>query len=308
MEIFPLMNDHNLDDLILNTIEPKNSKTKSFLTIVALLIVVLIVAIILTKIILKDPNADKIALEENNTELVSPELTLQSAAVAVPKKEEPELSNIIENAFKAPVPAPKISKQEEVPTKTESIEKPKATQEVDLKAKEEKLQQEYYTARKARIGKEKVAAEARAEKLAAEKLTAERVKAEQLAADKLIAEKAKQEKEAIKKQLPKVAKSVPSTIREKTKTRPTGKPVNVPKRKSAVSQTYYIQVGSFSKTPSGQFLKIIKNSGFNYKITSATSAGTKKLLIGPYKTRSSADTALVRVRDRINKSAFVVKR
>jgi len=67
-------------------------------------------------------------------------------------------------------------------------------------------------------------------------------------------------------------------------------------------------VGSFTQTPSSHFLSIIKNSGFNYHITPATSAGTKKLLIGPYETRADVDTALVRVRDRINKRAFVVKK
>ena len=75
-----------------------------------------------------------------------------------------------------------------------------------------------------------------------------------------------------------------------------------------ISGDYYIQVGSFSKTPSSRFLSVITNAGFTYKITSASSNGTKKLLIGPYLDKASAVAALAGVKNRINKSAFVIKR
>jgi len=75
-----------------------------------------------------------------------------------------------------------------------------------------------------------------------------------------------------------------------------------------ISGDYYIQVGSFSKTPSSRFLSVITNAGFTYKITSASSNGTKKLLIGPYLDKASAVDALAGVKNRINKSAFVIKR
>ncbi len=71
------MHDHNLDDLIIDNIEPNNSKTKSFLTIIALMIVVLIVAIILTKILLKTPDENALAFEEDATEMIAPELKLK---------------------------------------------------------------------------------------------------------------------------------------------------------------------------------------------------------------------------------------
>ena len=284
------MNDHNLDDLIINDIEPKNSKTKSFLTIIALLIVILIVAIILTKIILKDPNTQQIAFEENNTEMISPELTLQSLDKPKPKKEEPKLSNIIENTLKTAVPVPETLKKEKVVKKTEPVkETVEITKEVievpvqpevkieteDSVKEEEKLQQEYTEIRKERLENEKAEQE----------------------------EKAKAE---IKKEIPKAVKPVPVKITEKAKQYPTIKPVKAPK--TVPTKTYYIQVGSFVKAPSSRFLGIIKKSGFNYKITPRASNGTKKLLIGPYKNRASANAALARVKDRINKSAFVVKK
>jgi len=254
------MNDHNLDDLIIDNIEPKNGKAKSILTIIALLIVVLIIAIILTKIILKDPATDGLTLEENLTEMVSPELTLQSAAKPEPAKKEPELSSIIEHALKAP-------KVEETPKKT--VETPKAPEELPIREEPVKTPEK----------------------------KPEPVKAEPKKAPVKPAEEIKKEK-----------KPVPPAVIEKAKERPAARPVNVPKPKPVSAQTYYIQVGSFTQSPSSQFLSIIKNSGFNYKITPATSNGTKKLLIGPYKDRKSVDAALVRVRDRINKGAFVVKK
>ena len=79
-------------------------------------------------------------------------------------------------------------------------------------------------------------------------------------------------------------------------------PKEIPKTVSAI--TYYIQVGSFTQNPSSRFLSVIKNSGFNYTITKANSAGIKKLLIGSYPSRASVDSALIQVRDRINKKSF----
>ncbi len=70
---------------------------------------------------------------------------------------------------------------------------------------------------------------------------------------------------------------------------------------------YYVQVGSFRTQPSTRFTSVIRNNGFNYTIKRAGD-GTNKLLIGPYQDRASVNSALVIVKDRINKSAFVVKR
>lgn len=71
-------------------------------------------------------------------------------------------------------------------------------------------------------------------------------------------------------------------------------------------EKYYIQVGSFSQQPNGEFLNVIKKSGFNYTVLSLPN-GMKKLLIGPYPSRQSVDKALPKVRDRISKGAFVYK-
>ena len=67
------------------------------------------------------------------------------------------------------------------------------------------------------------------------------------------------------------------------------------------SGSYYIQVGSFTKEPSKRFLSIITSSGFRYKLTNG------RLLIGPYSSKNSASKDLPKVKDKINKSAFIKK-
>jgi len=268
------MNDHNLDDLIIDNIEPKNGKAKSILTIIALLIVVLIVAIILTKIILKDPNAEQLAIETDTTEMISPELTLQNATQSEESKEETKLSSIMENEPKAPV------------TVTKPVVAPKV----------EEVKKESITEKKETIKPVKEHVE----------ITKEFVQEPTISEAKPIVKEVKKVTE-IKKEEVATAKPLPTKILEQIKVKPTGKPINAPKKMRA-TQGYFIQVGSFTQTPSSRFLSVIKNSGFNYMITPASENGTKKLLIGPYDNRKTVDTALIRVRDRINKQAFVIKK
>ena len=274
------MNDHNLDDLIIDNIDPKNSKTKSFLTIIALAIVVLIVAIILTKIILKDPN-QQVVLEEDNTEMISPELTLQSVTKKEPAKPKSTKTESVKEALSLHAeektkPAPVIVKKPVVvePKKTVAV-KP-----TTVEITKEFSQEPSVVAQKEKEAKLVAQKKVLAEKMAKEKKAAQAKKI--LEEKRLAEEKVKQEAQA-KKEL-------------------------LAKKETATINGYFIQVGSFTQTPSARFLSVIKNSGFNYKITPASSTGTKKLLIGPYASRAEVDTALVRVRDRINKSAFVVKK
>jgi len=264
------MHDHNLDDLIIDNIEPKNRKTKSFLTIVALLIVVLIVAIILTKILLKTPENHGLKVEDDTSEMIAPELKLQETPKKIEKpKDELSLSNIIEQEIKHPAVAPK---------KPKVIAKPKPVA-VPVPVKKEEISEE--------VLKETVT------------ITKEYTQIPQPDKKSVKVVKAPKPETQIAPATTKIPK--PIVVPKKVP-----QPITPPKAVSNV--TYYIQVGSFTKDPSARFLSVIKNSGFNYKITKPASNGVKKLLIGPYKNRRSVDTALVNVRDRINKSAFVVKK
>ena len=66
-----------------------------------------------------------------------------------------------------------------------------------------------------------------------------------------------------------------------------------------------MQVGSFAKAPSVRLLSVLKNSGFAYSVSAPEANGNKRVLIGPYRSRTEVDKALKAVRDRITKGAFV---
>jgi len=265
------MNDHNLDDLIIDNINPKNSKTKSFLTIIALAIVVLIVAIILTKIILKDPN-EHVVLEEDHTEMISPELTLQSVAKKEPVAPKASKLESIKNGLA--LHTEEKTKPTQIILKKPVVLEPKKI--VEVKPTTVEITKEF--SQDSNIDTEKEVKLASQKKLLAEKIA----KDKKLLEEKHLTEIKEKQKAQDKKEL-------------QTK-------------KVTLSNGFFIQVGSFTQTPSTRFLSVIKNSGFSYKITPPSATGTKKLLIGPYTSRAEVDTALVRVKDRINKSAFVVKK
>lgn len=321
------MHDHNLDDLIIDNIEPKNSKTKSFLTIIALSIVVLIVAIILTKILLKTPNNDGLAFEENTTEMIAPELKLKETPQPQKVKEEPSLSSIIESKLKAPVvetkkpetiekPAVVIKKEEpklpEIPKTVEIKKEPVLSNILDqeIKAPIPETKKPVIVQKPLLTTKEKEAKDAA--DIAYWKAVQEKRKAEQAVKNSVtlkeptVVIKEKRTEEVVQIKEPVRPKKVKVPVVKKPK--PVKKPVAVkPVPKSVSTKKYYVQVGSFKTQPSSRFVSVIRNNGFRYTIK-RSSDGTKKLLIGPYGDRASVNRALIQVRDRINKSAFVVKR
>jgi len=254
------MNDHNLDDLIIDNIEPKNRKTKSFLTIIALFIVVLIVAIILTRTLLKTPDNADLVIEEDTTELIAPELKLQEKPQEIEKVDEPTLESIIEEEPKAPevdvkepVVIPELIKVE----KKIEVPEPVIPAPVEPPKKEEKIP-------------------------------------------------APEPVKEVEQEVP--APPPKPVVKKPVETKPIEKKPVVKKPDVVSSLKYYIQVGSFSKDPSARFLSVIKNSGFSYQLTKANVKGIKKLHIGPYNTRAEVNVALKKVKDRINKSAFVIKK
>ncbi len=304
------MHDHNLDDLIIDNIEPKNSKTKSFLTIVALFIVVLIVGIILTKILLKTPNGNELSFEENTTEMIAPELQLKETPKPQKEKEGPSLSNIIESQpMLIEEPAVVIKKENakpeiklpEVETKKEPVLSNIQDQEIKapiVETPKPTIVQETLSTIKEKEAKD-------AADMAYWEAVQEKRKAERIANESVTLKKEKTEK--VLKEAAQIKEPIKSK-KVKTAVVKTPKPVatkSVPKTMSTAK--YYVQVGSFKTQPSSRFVSVIRNNGFRYTIKRAGD-GTKKLLIGPYNDRASVNRALVQVRDRINKSAFVVKR
>ncbi len=68
------MNEHSLDDLIIGEPSPTTKKSKSLLTIIALIVIVLLIGILLSKMILGTAEDGIDLPEENQTTFVSPDL------------------------------------------------------------------------------------------------------------------------------------------------------------------------------------------------------------------------------------------
>jgi len=303
------MHDHNLDDLIIDNIEPRNSKTKSFLTIIALLIVVLIVAIILTKILLKTPDQKGLAFEEDTTELIAPELQLKEVPKPQKAKEEPSLSNMIESKPQAPVveaEETQIIEKTDTVSETEpllsniedqEVEAPveKTTESTVVETPSPDLQEKKAKDAADMAYWEKVQTERKAEKTAYEAKTLEK--------PPVMAKEEKTEK-ALKTETVKTPKPVATSAKKSVI-----KPVAVkPVPKTVSKGSYYIQVGAYRKQPSRRFLSVIQNNGYTYIMTKPDRNGIKKLLIGPYSDRESVSKALIDVKDRVHKHAFITTR
>jgi DedD protein len=263
------MNDHNLDDLIIDDIEPKKQKTISFLTIIALAIVLLIIAIILTKTLLKSPENTELNFEDNISDILTPELKLQEInkdpEITKPTEDEVLLESIMEESIDA---QQKIKNHEPKKITTTNTSKEKVlsepvkiipiSEEKNIITTSKNTKQEIQNVKNTKITQPLI-----------QHKTIKTVKHE----EKLI-------------KTPKITK----------------------KSKTKILKTYYVQVGSFKENPSPRFLSVIKSSGFKYHVTNPDRTGYKKLLIGPYKTRAEVDKARDVIRDRIHKSAFVVQK
>ncbi|MBT8349404.1 MAG: hypothetical protein HKP62_08180 [Sulfurovum sp.] len=292
-------------------------------------------AIILTKILLKTPNKNGLAFEENTTEMIAPELQLKETPQSQKVKEEPTLSKIIESRPKTPgvetkkpvvieKPAVVIKKEEpkpeiklpDIPKAVETKKEPVLSNILDqeIKAPAPEMKKPVIVQEPLLTTKEKEAKDAA--DIAYWETMQEKRKAEQAVKESVTLKKptvvVKEETVQIKEPVkPKKVKApvvkTPKPVVQAVK-KPVKKPITAkPDPKPVSTGRYYVQVGSFKTKPSSRFVSVIKNNGFRYTIQ-RSSDGTKKLLIGPYSDRSSVNRALAQVRDRINKSAFVVKR
>jgi DedD protein len=120
-------------------------------------------------------------------------------------------------------------------------------------------------------------------------------------------------KPAAKPAAPKVEKTVtkPKVARPSGKYDPrTKRVVGAETLPKAVAGQYYIQVGSFARyAPSKAFLDNITDRGYTYTFHQVTKNGktSTKVLIGPFKTQTSARQALPVIKKRIVQGAFLIK-
>lgn len=75
------------------------------------------------------------------------------------------------------------------------------------------------------------------------------------------------------------------------------------KQEVGIAKGFYIQVGSFSKSPNQKILQTIKELNFSHQMQKAGSA--TRLLIGPFATKEEAQKNLPVIKDKINKDAFI---
>ncbi len=112
----------------------------------------------------------------------------------------------------------------------------------------------------------------------------------------------------------KPAKTVASIQKRQPKTTSLNKAIVIKAPIEEIEQTsvkgnFYVQVGSFIGKPKNSLLHSIKSKGFNYKIIEFSKEGQpiSKLLIGPYIVRSDAAIILDKVREQIQKDAFIAE-
>ena len=114
----------------------------------------------------------------------------------------------------------------------------------------------------------------------------------------------------------------PKIIEEKTNLSNQQKEIVLPKESKKTVQNlvsssnndlvsgYFVQIGSFTKTPADSYINKIKNAGFKYKIykVEVNSVTYNRVLIGPYNSRTMANENIENIKKSLNlNSAFVIK-
>ena len=292
---------HDLDDLIIDDIDAKRSKSKSLLTIIALALLILIMGIILSKYLLGE------GTRQEQPKAISSYID----------KEALGLEAVEEKTVQA---KPHEAKNTDTPTATKKTEESKQGTQKRVESLAQKVQKNKAEAKQKGERKEKIPvvpitdefAQVPEKSSSKSKATPHKATA---ATPKLTPHHPtpakKSAKTATQKQKPAKKQSNPAKARvvhdEKSTVEKKKRPEKIARKNetSKTQQNYYIQVGSFTGEPGTTFLTIIRNSGYDYRVTAPDATGLKHLLLGPYPDRSSAERTLVRVRDRINKHAFI---
>ncbi|WP_456381631.1 SPOR domain-containing protein [Hydrogenimonas sp.] len=92
---------------------------------------------------------------------------------------------------------------------------------------------------------------------------------------------------------------------------PRPEPIERKREKKVSKKSYYIQVGAFFLyPPEKRFLESIEREGLHYVIVKGRRGGKtfKKVMVGPYATKSAAKRDLPRVKKRINQNAYITKK
>lgn len=259
---------NELNDIILNK-HPKNDKTKKILLTIATFSIVLIIVVIAMNQFTSRKNTALPHLPESATKVVEPKLVHEPVFEVVEEKTV--------EAEAQPQAAATAEETAEAVT-VEATEKPEEELEVTVIEEPAAIKEPVY-----------------------EESVEPAVK-----------------EEAPVKPAPKPAGAeVHTTVTKPTVVRPSGKYDPRTKRvvgaetlPKAVAGQYYVQVGSFVRyAPSKAFLDKITDRGYTYTFHEVTKNGktSTKVLIGPFKTQTSARQALPVIKQRIVQGAFLIK-
>ncbi len=121
-------------------------------------------------------------------------------------------------------------------------------------------------------------------------------------------------KEVIQKPLVRKARVRKSITRRAYQARAANKAIVIKSSIQSIEQRsatgkYYVQVGSFTGIPKEELLYTITSKGFQYTLIQYPRNGKSisKLLIGPYATRDLAVATLAKVREHVQKDAFIAQ-
>ena len=276
------MNDHDLDDLVMDTEPAKNhTKAKNPLTLFALVIIILILGIVFNKNFHQE-NKNPELFDENMNDFIAPELQLQDSdntennklsslntddETEMPSPDEPSVESLIAQRQKTPLDRMQVIEMPIERTQRTATKESKPVKEEVIATIDESPKKE---------DKRTVVVEKKTEAPVVVK--------------KVIQEKVLERK----------------PIKEVERKPLVHKPTQEKQIQHGNDRNYYIQVGAFKNDPSQRLLSVITSTGFKYLITEPSRSGAKKLLIGPYSDKSSVNKALKRVQTRINKSAYVI--
>ena len=262
------MGDNNLDDLILTEPESEGGSNRGLLVILGLVVLLLILGVVLANIIFGD----------------------DSDANATTENVKMDAAQILDTNSNKENPALALND-----TKTGLEEK--AQQDSNLDSDLAPLDAKDILAKEDTVGEDNINVKEEEPKEDINDHAAAAATAATAAASAKAATK--------RKETPKVKHvTKPKKVQHKIKHITTNKP-KPKKRSNAINYggNTYIQVGSFSKGPSADFINKIRSTGLKYRIKEVN--GFRRVLIGPFRSSADAQRVLGVVKAKVSSSAFI---
>ena len=260
------MNRYDMQDLIIDEDNNRSKKPRRVLAIIALVIIILIAGMSVMRSVVGGSDENRSKETATESETVDKELQPVDNPIKVKKRTDNETPDELKPISDDELPT--------IPLPAPKVEKTEKTP-----VKKEKREE-----------KPSVAVEETRPKL--------------------------QSKPAVKKERPPVHKAPQTTHKDKNIVKKENKTVSKPselfkktpavnKTKSSKSKIYYIQIGSFSKTPNHKYFENIKSKGYSYKLFK--SGNLVKVRVGPYTNYEEAKGKLPDIKSSLGVGGFVVK-